>query len=99
MIDEINKETDMNKILTTLAAALMLAACQSAPQPNVAAPAVAEIAGKQGCSRRACTMEYEPVCATISYNGELSRHTFGNRCAVCSDLGKVVKVEAGSCRS
>lgn len=98
----------MNKILTTLAAALMLAACQSAPapgaaesapQPKVAAPAVAEIAVKQGCSRRACTMEYEPVCATISYNGELHRHTFGNRCAVCSDLGRVVKVEAGSCRS
>lgn len=98
----------MNKILTTLAAALMLAACQSAPAPSAAAsapsapvtaPAVAEIAGKQGCSRRACTMEYEPVCATISYNGELSRHTFGNRCAVCSDLGKVLKVEAGSCRS
>ena len=98
----------MNKTLSALAAALMLAACQSAPAPNAAAappapvtaPAMAEVAGsKQTCSRRACTMEYEPVCATIAYNGELRRHTFGNRCAVCSDLGRVVRVEAGSCGS
>lgn len=85
----------MNKILPTLCAALLLAACQS-PQP--AADTQTSDAA-QSCHRRMCTMQYEPVCATIDYNGQLKQHTFGNSCAVCSDLGKIVAVKKGSCQA
>lgn len=72
---------------------LLLAACSHTPETTPAKPAPLT----ESCSKRMCTREYEPVCATIEQNGRTMQQTFGNRCSVCSDTGRIVKVAQGAC--
>lgn len=81
------------KFIFAAALALLAAACSQTDAPRQMFAAKPQTA----CAQRACTMEYKPVCATIDYNGKQVQHTFGNRCAVCSDIGKVVVVSSGTC--
>lgn len=72
---------------------LLLAACSHTPETAPAKPATLT----ESCSKRMCTREYEPVCATIEQNGRTVQQTFGNRCSVCSDTGRIVKLAQGAC--
>lgn len=72
---------------------LLLAACSHTPE-TAATPAAPHT---ESCSKRMCTREYEPVCATIEQNGRTVQQTFGNRCSVCSDTGRIVKLAQGAC--
>ena len=97
----------MKTVFAALSAALLLAACQSstpaAPdsnQPNLNQPNLNQPISRQigsQCGRRMCTMQYEPVCATIQENGRTREQTFGNRCTVCG--GGIVSVRQGACGS
>ncbi|WP_165010109.1 hypothetical protein [Neisseria yangbaofengii] len=82
------------KRLSFLAALMLLAACHYTPSvPMPAEPAIQTAS----CKKRFCTREYDPVCAAIQTGGRTVRQTFGNRCSVCSDTGKVLKLEKGAC--
>lgn len=72
---------------------LLLAACSHTPETVPAKPAT----HTESCGKRMCTREYEPVCATIEQNGRTVQQTFGNRCSVCSDTGRIVKLAQGAC--
>lgn len=92
----------MKTVFAALSAALLLAACQSstpaAPDSNQSElnQPISRQIGSQ-CGRRMCTMQYEPVCATIQENGRTREQTFGNRCTVCG--GGIVSVRQGACGS
>ena len=73
---------------------LLLAACSHTPETAPAKPATPHT---ESCNKRMCTREYEPVCATLEQNGRTMQQTFGNRCSVCSDTGRIVKVAQGAC--
>ncbi|RPD86626.1 hypothetical protein EGK75_07325 [Neisseria weixii] len=82
------------KRLSVLAALMLLAACHHTPSvPTPAKPAIQTAS----CKKSICTREYAPVCATIQTDGRTVRQTFGNRCSVCSDSGKILKLEKGAC--
>lgn len=49
------------------------------------------------CKQRICTMQYEPVCATIEVGGRTYRQTFSNSCMVCSSRGIITKIRKGAC--
>lgn len=49
------------------------------------------------CAQRICTMQYDPVCATIEENGRTRQQTFGNSCTVCTENGRIVHTRKGAC--
>ncbi|WP_157807905.1 alkaline protease [Neisseria sp. N95_16] len=82
------------KRLSALAALMLLAACHHTPSASTpTAPAIQTAS----CEKRICTREYDPVCATIEQGGRTVEQSFGNPCSVCSDSGKILKLEKGAC--
>ncbi|MDO5638907.1 MAG: hypothetical protein Q4G28_03475 [Neisseria sp.] len=88
----------MKTLLSALPLSLLLAACQSgAPAQTPAEPTPHPALSR--CGQRICTMQYEPVCATIVENGRSREQTFGNSCMVCSDSGKITATRKGACEA
>lgn len=74
---------------------LLLAACQNGAGGDN--PPVPQPIDNGKCGQRICTMQYDPVCATIETNGRRHKQTFGNNCAVCVDHGHIVRTRQGAC--
>lgn len=87
------------KLLFKLSALCALVACtQMQPAGRGGALPLAKPLKAQ-CGKRMCTMQYQPVCATIRKNGQTIERTFGNRCSVCSGGGEILSVLPGACGS
>lgn len=73
---------------TALAAALLLslAGCETQPTPTLFTQCPAE-------RPQVCTMEYNPVCATLASGG---RKTYSSPCNACAD-DKVTQHLGGAC--
>lgn len=83
----------MNRfLLSILLPALGLAACHKPALPPAPASPLSN-----HCAPRACTMQYDPVCATIKHNGIEHQQTFSNTCMVCTDAGSISAIRKGAC--
>lgn len=83
----------MNRFfLAILLPALGLAACHKPVSPQTPAPAIGN-----NCAPRTCTMQYDPVCATIKHNGIEHEQTFSNTCMVCTQVGSISAIRQGAC--
>ncbi len=89
----------MKPLLPALLLPLLLAACQSSAPANPPATQPQPHPALSRCGQRICTMQYEPVCATIVENGRTREQTFSNSCMVCTDFGKITATRKGACES
>jgi hypothetical protein len=76
---------------------LVLAACGPGLEPPEQTTPTQELA--IGCDpafadAEACTMQYDPVCATMT---DGSTQTIGNECVACAQTQGVVSIEHGEC--
>lgn len=72
-----------------------LLACQFG-QPNVAQEPLP--LPKKNADTTFCTMQYDPVCATIKTNGNTLQKTFSNQCVLNSASVQVMSVTKGECK-
>lgn len=91
--------------LLMFCAALLLTSCAqiatSQPKPSHARvePMLTTPGFEVHSCQKICTHEYAPVCATIQEGSHTIRQTFGNRCSVCSDEGRILHVQTGACEA
>lgn len=88
---------------TTLLIAIFLSGCTNGLTPKQHTPPESHKSitidnpSDLGPSQRACTMHYDPVCATIkNTDGTVTRITAGNACSA-SNIPELISYEKGEC--
>lgn len=99
----------MPRFLLTLGVAIGLIGCQTMPNHTnlptpsydtpTSQPAIDPVPDRMEKPRVLCTMQYDPVCATIDTKGIIYQKTFGNACTANNADGRVVSITKGACDS